>query len=585
MLVEKPLALTVEDASSLVERAAAAGVVAMTGFNLRRLAVVREGKALLDAGAVGEIDALRSVVCSTSRLDDAAPAWRRRREEGGGSFVEQGVHHFDLWRHLLGDEVESVFAFGHEGDAGAAITARTRGGVLVQSTFSERSAPMHSVEVVGRRGCLRLSLTRFDGVELLPADGGGESAPGTRGRAVARALRGLPRGVAEMRRGGAFALSYVEQWRDFAAAVALRAGPVDAGPRRRPAVGRDLAGGGALGRRGAAGRARPRGRRALMSRVLAVGLDAADVRHVLPWAESGELPVLGRMLREGGCARLSGATAIFPESTWATVATGRDVGGHGIYNWRTIRPGTYERALAQDGRHRPFWAELDSALVVDVPYVQPLGDDRFTEVAAWGQRGASAEASWPPGLLDELRERHGRYPQWVNVHHHRGALSSRRLLRALERLAGERTDMLLRLMAERPWSLTLAAFSEPHDAGHEFQRHLDPGGWGAVAPPRGRDGGRAAARAPGLRPRARAAVGGRRAGRARRRLLGHGPHAQRRRRGAARATSSSGSATGSPRRRRAGCSRRAPWRSRGGCSPGPSAASCTSGCRGRRRSG
>ena len=219
VLVEKPLALTVEDASSLAERAAAAGVVAMTGFNLRRLDVVRQGKALLDAGAVGEIDAVRSVVCSSSRHDASAPAWRRRRDEGGGSFIEQGVHHFDLWRHLLGDEVESVFAFGHEGDAGAAITARTRGGVLVQSTFSERTAPMHSVELVGRDGCLRLSLTRFDGVELLPADGGGESAPGTRGRAVARALRGLPRGVAEMRRGGAFARSYVEQWRDFAAAV------------------------------------------------------------------------------------------------------------------------------------------------------------------------------------------------------------------------------------------------------------------------------------------------------------------------------------------------------------------------------
>ncbi|HEX8119953.1 MAG TPA: Gfo/Idh/MocA family oxidoreductase [Solirubrobacteraceae bacterium] len=219
VLVEKPLALRTSDAEELVARATVAGVVAMTGFNLRRLAVVRRAREVLSSGALGELEALRSVVTSARRFDASAPEWRRRRELGGGSFVEQGVHHFDLWRHLLDDEVETVVAFGQDADAGAAVTARMRGGVLVQSTFSERTTPVHSVEVFGREACLRLSLTRFDGLELLPVEGGGESAPATRGRALASTLRALPRGLAELRRGGVFARSYVEQWEDFAAAV------------------------------------------------------------------------------------------------------------------------------------------------------------------------------------------------------------------------------------------------------------------------------------------------------------------------------------------------------------------------------
>jgi predicted dehydrogenase len=88
----------------------------------------------------------------------------------------------------------------------------------VQSTFSERTTPVHTLEVFGQRGCLRLSLSRFDGLEVIPVDSV-DSAVGTRARAVAATVRGLPRALPELRRGGVFASSYVAQWEDFARAV------------------------------------------------------------------------------------------------------------------------------------------------------------------------------------------------------------------------------------------------------------------------------------------------------------------------------------------------------------------------------
>ncbi len=218
VLVEKPLALSLEGADQLVERASGFAGTATVGFNLRWLDSVRRARGLVSAGRLGDVHALHTVLTSNRRFDPTAPQWRRRRELGGGSLVEQGIHHFDLWRFLLGTEIEEVFALAHAGDAGAAVTARTVDGALVQTTLSERSTPTHGIEILGTRACVRLRLTHFDGFELLP-QWREDSAPSARLRSALVTLRGLPRGLAELRTGGRFASSYAEQWRRFATAV------------------------------------------------------------------------------------------------------------------------------------------------------------------------------------------------------------------------------------------------------------------------------------------------------------------------------------------------------------------------------
>ena len=218
VLVEKPLALSLGDADDLVSTASAFPGVATVGFNLRSVDLVRRARELVSAGKLGRIEALRTTLSSNRRFDRNAPEWRRRREFGGGSLIEQGIHHFDLWRFLLGSEVDVLFALAHDEDAGAAVTARLSDGVLVQTTLSERTTPTHSVDILGTEASVRLALTHFDGFELLPANRE-DSAPPVRARRALATLRGLPRGLADLRRGGHFAHSYTEQWRRFAAAV------------------------------------------------------------------------------------------------------------------------------------------------------------------------------------------------------------------------------------------------------------------------------------------------------------------------------------------------------------------------------
>ena len=61
-------------------------------------------------------------------------------------------------------------------------------------------------------------------------------------------------------------------------------------------------------------------------RVLVVGLDAATFDLVLPWARSGALPTIGRLLREGAYAPLRSTLPALTPPGWTSAATGRNPG-------------------------------------------------------------------------------------------------------------------------------------------------------------------------------------------------------------------------------------------------------------------
>jgi len=218
--------------------------------------------------------------------------------------------------------------------------------------------------------------------------------------------------------------------------------------------------------------------------VLAIVLDAADPRLVRSWTEAGHLPVLEQLMRGGGMARLSSPSEWMPEAAWPTMITGCGPGGHGIYSWRSIQPGTNVRRRTPNGTWRqPVWQLLrrcgaaSRIVLLDIPYSMPLGDPAVTEVVGWGERGAVRRTSWPPDLLERVVARHGAYPDWVAEDYTRWPLEEARLLATLRRAITRRTDLLEGLLRGDAWDLCMASYSEPHNAAHAFYRHLEPGSW------------------------------------------------------------------------------------------------------------
>lgn len=219
VLIEKPLALKLEECELLTERAAQAPTLkVLVGFNLRWHRLVREARAIVGRGELGEIRLVRTVLTSGVRSDADFSEWRKERETGGGALFELGVHHFDLIRFLLGDEVAEVAASSPAPDETATVAARMRGGAQVLSAFSESTGENHGIEIYGARGWLRLSCYRADGLELFGA-AQYEGTLGARLRKLRQTLAQLPSMIRQSRRGGDYVASYASEWQHFADAI------------------------------------------------------------------------------------------------------------------------------------------------------------------------------------------------------------------------------------------------------------------------------------------------------------------------------------------------------------------------------
>jgi predicted dehydrogenase len=108
---EKPLAATLGDARAMADLAAQTGALTHVAFVLRYLPAIRQMKALIEAGEVGEVFHFRARLFHGSYVDPQRPmSWRLRcADSGGGAFVDLGAHLVDLTHYLLG-EVATVRA-------------------------------------------------------------------------------------------------------------------------------------------------------------------------------------------------------------------------------------------------------------------------------------------------------------------------------------------------------------------------------------------------------------------------------------------------------------------------------------------
>lgn len=219
VFIEKPLALKLEECDLLLGRAAeAGGLKIMVGFNLRWHRLVRQAREIINRGELGEIKLVRTVFMSATRGRDDFPAWRTRRDSGGGALFEMGVHHFDLLWFLLRSAPEEIYASSSSRDETATVVARLEEGAQIVSSFSEGTAENHEFEIYGERGWLRVSCYRADGLEQFLV-GQYPGAISTRLRKLSRTLGQLPRMVRQSRNGGDYVASYAEEWRHFAEAI------------------------------------------------------------------------------------------------------------------------------------------------------------------------------------------------------------------------------------------------------------------------------------------------------------------------------------------------------------------------------
>ncbi len=198
VFVEKPMATAREDAESMVETAAAKSVRLAVGHMRRFLFVNRWVKALVDSGALGEVerfDVREGESFHTRRLTAAravegtgpySPAFWDPKASGGGVLLDTGSHTLDTLLWWLGDgrpvRYRDDSLGGVEGDA--LLELELHGGATGTVELSRTRALRNTAVITGSRGQVEVALQRNAVVRARPEDLMGFELDGRTGGAM-----------------------------------------------------------------------------------------------------------------------------------------------------------------------------------------------------------------------------------------------------------------------------------------------------------------------------------------------------------------------------------------------------------------
>jgi predicted dehydrogenase len=183
VLVEKPIALTIEENRTVRDAVARAGVKSISSFVCRFNEQVRTMKSLLETGAIGDLFYAETDYWHNIRSTHHAWALHSRKKTGGSAMLLAGCHAVDTLRWLVGDEVEEVTAYSNnisqrfEYDANVVAALKFRGGVIAKTSvlFDCEMPYAMNVDLAGTEGTLRDN--RIISKKLFPGQTGWATYP------------------------------------------------------------------------------------------------------------------------------------------------------------------------------------------------------------------------------------------------------------------------------------------------------------------------------------------------------------------------------------------------------------------------
>lgn len=167
ILIEKPIALSVEEAEVIANACKENGVKLGVALMMRFHSYHQKIKEIIAEGKLGEIVSMRGQF--TCWFPDMPNNWRQAKATaGGGAFMDMGVHCLDLLQYLSGLQVKEVAAisgtqiFDYEVEDAAGVVMRMNNGAIayVDANFNLPDAGVVSkLEIYGTEGSIVASGT------------------------------------------------------------------------------------------------------------------------------------------------------------------------------------------------------------------------------------------------------------------------------------------------------------------------------------------------------------------------------------------------------------------------------------------
>ncbi len=165
IVVEKPMALTIDDADKMIHACDKAGVKLFVVKQNRYNNAVQSLRKAIDQERFGKLimGTVRVRWCRTQQYYDQDP-WRGTWAEDGGVFTNQASHHIDLLEWMLGDVV-SVFAKSRTAlvdieteDTGVAVLKFRNGALgIIEATTATRPKDLEgAISILGEKGTVEI---------------------------------------------------------------------------------------------------------------------------------------------------------------------------------------------------------------------------------------------------------------------------------------------------------------------------------------------------------------------------------------------------------------------------------------------
>ena len=176
-IIEKPIAMSMEDADKIVRRSLETGVKVSACHQNRFNRAVQETRKALEAGRFGKLSH-GSVHVRWNRNQgyyDQAP-WRGKWASDGGALMNQCIHGIDLLRWMFGDEVDEVYGvtrqhfhpYLEDEDVGMAVV-KFRNGAVATIEGTTNVYPRNLEEtlyIFGENGTVKLGGTSTNNIDV-----------------------------------------------------------------------------------------------------------------------------------------------------------------------------------------------------------------------------------------------------------------------------------------------------------------------------------------------------------------------------------------------------------------------------------
>lgn len=177
VIIEKPMAMSMEDADAIVAAAAEYQVKASACHQNRFNVAVQELRKAMEAGRFGKLSH-GSVHVRWNRKKEyyKQASWRGTWEQDGGALMNQCIHGIDLLRWMMGDEIEEIYGATRQQfhdyleaeDVGMAVLKFKNGSIgTIEGTTNVYPKNLEeTLYVFGEKGTVKIGGTSTNNIDI-----------------------------------------------------------------------------------------------------------------------------------------------------------------------------------------------------------------------------------------------------------------------------------------------------------------------------------------------------------------------------------------------------------------------------------